>query len=158
MEIRRANNQDFEQIWPIFREIVAAGDTYAYPTDMSKEQALQVWLEVPRETYVFEVEGQILGTVNYMSPEQAEGKKIDARSDLFSLGVVLFTLLTGQRPYTGETMHHVTRKIVEEPPPIPSIIDEAVPAAFNPIVLKCMEKDPGKRYVTANELVGDLKK
>ena len=76
MEIRRANNQDFEQIWPIFREIVAAGDTYAYPTDMSKEQALQVWLEVPRETYVFEVEGQILGTYYLRTNQPGPGDHV----------------------------------------------------------------------------------
>jgi ribosomal protein S18 acetylase RimI-like enzyme len=59
---RKANNQDFDQIWPIFHEIVTTGDTYAYPTDISKEQALHVWLKVPRETYVFEDDGRILGT------------------------------------------------------------------------------------------------
>ena len=62
MQIRKADIQDFEKIWLIFREIAAAGDTYAYPTDISKEQALNVWLEAPRETYVFENNGQILGT------------------------------------------------------------------------------------------------
>ncbi len=90
------------------------------------------------------VDGQFIGTPNFMSPEQISAGPIDGRSDLFSLGVVLFTLLTGQRPYTGETMHQVTRKIIEEPAPIPSIVDDSVPAAFNPIVVKCLDKDPDR--------------
>jgi tRNA A-37 threonylcarbamoyl transferase component Bud32 len=98
------------------------------------------------------VDGQFIGTPNFMSPEQIAGQPIDGRSDLFSLGVVLFTLLTGQRPFTGETMHQVTRKIIEQSAPIPSIIDEAVPAAFNPIVVKCLDKDPDRRFQTGAEL------
>ena len=101
-------------------------------------------------------EGQFIGTPNFMSPEQITGSPIDGRSDLFSLGVVLFTLLTGQRPYTGETMHHVTRKIVEEPSPIPSLVDESVPAAFNPIVVKCLDKDPDRRFQSGTELASVL--
>jgi serine/threonine protein kinase len=101
-------------------------------------------------------DGQFIGTPNFMSPEQITAQPLDGRSDLFSLGVVLFTLLTGQRPYTGETMHHVTRKIVEEPPPIPSIIEVSVPAAFNPIVVKCLDKDPDRRFQTGAELASVL--
>lgn len=102
------------------------------------------------------VDGQFIGTPNFMSPEQIAGGPIDGRSDLFSLGVVLFTLLTGQRPYTGGTMHQVTRKIIEDPAPIPSIVEEAVPAAFNPIVVKCLDKDPDRRFQTGAELASVL--
>lgn len=98
------------------------------------------------------VDGQFIGTPNFMSPEQINGQPLDGRSDLFSLGVVLFSLLTGQRPFTAETMHQVTRKILEESPPIPSVVDPSVPAAFNPIVLKCLQKDPDKRFQTGLEL------
>lgn len=101
-------------------------------------------------------DGQFIGTPNFMSPEQITARPIDGRSDLFSLGVVLFTLLTGQRPYTGETMHHVTRKIVEDPPPIPSIVEDSVPAAFNPIVVKCLDKDPDRRFQSGAELAAVL--
>lgn len=62
MNIREANRQDFEQIWPIFHEIAAAGETYAYPRDISKEQALTLWMDAPRVTYVCEEAGRILGT------------------------------------------------------------------------------------------------
>jgi predicted Ser/Thr protein kinase len=102
------------------------------------------------------VDGQFIGTPNFMSPEQIAGQPIDGRSDLFSLGVVLFTLLTGQRPYTGDTMHQVTRKIVEDSAPIPSMVDESVPAAFNPIVVKCLERDPDRRFQTGGELASVL--
>jgi hypothetical protein len=77
---------------------------------------------------------------------------VDGRSDLFSLGVVLFTLLTGQRPYAGETMHQVTRMIVDEPCPIPSTVNQGVPPAFNPIVVKCLDKDPDRRFQTGGQL------
>lgn len=70
MEIREAIEKDFDTIWPIFREIVSAGDTYAYPTNISKEQALTVWLETPRKTFVCEENGQILGTY-YLKTNQA---------------------------------------------------------------------------------------
>jgi serine/threonine protein kinase len=101
-------------------------------------------------------DGQFIGTPNFMSPEQITARPIDGRSDLFSLGVVLFAILTGRRPFSGETMHHVTRKIVEEPAPIASIIDESVPTAFNPIVAKCLEKDPDRRFQTGAELASVL--
>lgn len=90
--------------------------------------------------------GQFIGTPNYMSPEQVIGAGIDGRSDLFSLGVVLFELLTGARPFAGSSLTEVTYKIVHEPPPIPSQARPGLPSAFNPIVLKLLEKDPAKRY------------
>ena len=98
------------------------------------------------------VDGQFIGTPNFMSPEQITGKKVDGRSDLFSLGVLLFNLLTGQRPFTGESMHEVTLRIVQEPCPIPSTLGDDIPAALNPIVLKCLEKNPERRFQTGAEL------
>lgn len=70
LKIREADSQDFDQIWPIFREITAAGDTYAYPTDLTKEQAFEVWMQAPRRTFVVEESGQILGTY-YLKTNQA---------------------------------------------------------------------------------------
>jgi predicted Ser/Thr protein kinase/tetratricopeptide (TPR) repeat protein len=104
------------------------------------------------ETSNLTVDGQFIGTPNFMSPEQITGKPVDGRSDIFSLGVVLFTLLTGRRPFGGDTMHEVTLRIVQEPSPIPSTISTEIPAAFNPIVLKCLEKNPEKRFQTGGEL------
>lgn len=62
MNIREAEREDFDQIWSIFHEIAAAGETYAYPQDIIREQAVKLWIDIPRKTYVFEEEGKILGT------------------------------------------------------------------------------------------------
>lgn len=70
MSIREATREDFEQIWPIFREIAAAGETYGYPRDISKEEAITLWIDVPRKTFVFEEAGTILGTY-YIRTNQA---------------------------------------------------------------------------------------
>ncbi len=104
------------------------------------------------ETSNLTVDGQFIGTPNFMSPEQITGRQVDGRSDLFSLGVVLFSLLTGRRPFVGDTMHEVTLRIVQEPSPIPSTLSDEIPAALNPIVLKCLEKNPDKRFQTGREL------
>ncbi len=102
------------------------------------------------------VDGQFLGTPNYMSPEQVTGGMVDGRSDLFSLGVVLFELLTGQRPFPGATLHEVTRAIVDASPPIPSVAATELPPTFNPIVLKCLEKVPEKRFQNGDDLAAVL--
>lgn len=62
MNIRPATREDFDQIWPIFHEIAAAGETYAYPRDINRDQAINLWLDIPKQTYVFEEAGKILGT------------------------------------------------------------------------------------------------
>jgi len=91
-------------------------------------------------------EGQFIGTPNYMSPEQVAGTPVDGRSDLFSLGVVVFELLTGARPFGGNSLTEVSYKIVHETPPIPSHLRPGLPPPFNPILLKLLEKDPARRY------------
>ncbi len=70
MNIRPATKEDFDKIWPIFHEIAAAGETYGYPRDISKDKALKLWLEIPRQTFVFEEAGKILGTY-YIKTNQA---------------------------------------------------------------------------------------
>ena len=70
MNVREATRADFDQIWPIFHEIAVAGATYAYPRDTTKEQALKLWIDSPRKTYVFEEDGKILGTY-YIKTNQA---------------------------------------------------------------------------------------
>jgi serine/threonine protein kinase len=104
------------------------------------------------ETSNLTVDGQFIGTPNFMSPEQITGKAVDGRSDLFSLGVVLFNLLTEKRPFNGGTMHEVTLRIVQEPCPIPSTLSDHIPPAFNPVILKCLEKNPDRRFQTGAEV------
>jgi len=76
MNIREAREKDFEQIWPIFRDIVSAGDTYAYSQSTTKDQALKIWLKTPRKTFVFEEEGDILGTYYIKSNQDGPGSHV----------------------------------------------------------------------------------
>lgn len=101
--------------------------------------------------------GMVIGTVNYMSPEQARGEPIDPRSDFFSLGVVLFEALTGQRPFKGKTTVDVLAAILNQDAGGPSEHVAGVPAELDRIVRKAMRKGPVERYSSAGELAGDLK-
>ncbi len=76
MYVREAIKEDFDQIWPIFHEIAAAGETYAYPRDISKEQALEVWMDGPRKTYVIEEDGQVLGTYYIKTNQPGPGDHV----------------------------------------------------------------------------------
>ena len=76
MTIREAVKEDFDSIWPIFREIVTVGDTYAYATDTTKEQAFEIWIEAPRKTYVFEEEGKIIGTYFLKTNQAGPGSHV----------------------------------------------------------------------------------
>lgn len=76
MNIREAQREDFDKIWPIFHEIVAAGETYAYPRDTTKEQALKIWIDDPRKTYVFEEDGEVLGTYYIKTNQVGQGDHV----------------------------------------------------------------------------------
>lgn len=90
--------------------------------------------------------GQFLGTPNYMSPEQVSGAPVDGRSDIFSLGVVLYELLTHRKPFVGENLTAISYKIVHEDFTPPAELSSEVPAEFNAIVARAMAKDPWNRY------------
>jgi eukaryotic-like serine/threonine-protein kinase len=101
--------------------------------------------------------GIIIGTVRYMSPEQARGQKVDQRTDLFSLGVVLYELITGRAPFAGETTSHTIVAILEqEPAPLAQYAGE-VPVALQDIVNRALSKNRDKRFQSAEELLNDLK-
>jgi predicted ATPase/serine/threonine protein kinase len=102
-------------------------------------------------------EGVILGTVNYMSPEQARGEKVDSRTDIFSFGCVLYEMLTGQLPFRGETISHIIVAILEKEPPPLSLFLKDFPAGIERIVKKCLEKNLKERYGSAKDLLADLK-
>ena len=101
--------------------------------------------------------GMIVGTPAYMSPEQFEAHGVDERTDVYSLGVVLFELLTGRLPFSGSTPIAVAMKHRTEPPPAPRAVKPEVPAWMDRIVLRCLEKDPARRYATAAELAAALR-
>ena len=101
--------------------------------------------------------GMVVGTVSYMAPEQALGRSIDHRVDLFSLGVVLFELLTGRMPFEGTTPTEIIDRILHEVPPPPSRYTSGVPASVDAIVARALEKDPVFRYQNAGDVSQDLR-
>jgi serine/threonine protein kinase/Flp pilus assembly protein TadD len=100
--------------------------------------------------------GVIVGTPEYMSPEQVDGKDPDRRSDIYALGVVLFEMLTGRLPFEGDTPLSVAVKQKSEPPPDPKKINALIPDDLRRVVLKCLEKSKERRYQSAEDLVADL--
>ena len=100
--------------------------------------------------------GSILGTAQYLAPEQAKGEPVDERSDLYSVGVVFYEMLTGALPFRGDSAVTVALKHVSEQPPEPAEIVPGLPYSLNQIVLKALAKDPDQRYRTAAEFSADL--
>jgi serine/threonine-protein kinase len=101
-------------------------------------------------------EGKILGTVAYMSPEQAEGKPVDHRTDIFSLGILLYQMATGQQPFKGDTNVSVISSIVKETPTSVTELNQTLPRHLGRIIKRSLEKDIRRRYQTALDLRNDL--
>jgi len=101
--------------------------------------------------------GTVMGTPSYMSPEQLSGKKVDGRSDLFSLGATLYELLTGEKPFTGETMATLMYKIANERHESPRIYKEEIPESLIKVIDKALVKNPDERYQTGKEMAADLR-
>jgi Tol biopolymer transport system component len=102
-------------------------------------------------------QGTIVGTFQYMSPEQVEGKELDGRSDIFSLGAVLYEMLTGQRAFQGKSQLSVASAILEKEPPPISTIKPLTPRSLDHIVRRCLAKDPDDRWQSARDLALELK-
>jgi eukaryotic-like serine/threonine-protein kinase len=100
--------------------------------------------------------GVLIGTPEYMSPEQVEGKDVDQRSDIYSLGVILFEMVTGRRPFEGDTPLSVAHKQKYEAPEDPKQLNAHVPEDLSRVILRCLEKDKEKRYQSAEELHAEL--
>jgi Tol biopolymer transport system component/serine/threonine protein kinase len=107
-------------------------------------------------THPVTAEGRIVGTVAYMSPEQAQGGEIDYRSDIFSFGIVLYEMATGRRPFTGESNVAILSSIVEESPKLVSEVNREIPIELARVVRRCLQKNPGQRYQSAKDLRNEL--
>ena len=102
--------------------------------------------------------GTTIGSVHYFSPEQAKGGYTDAKSDIYSLGIVMYEMLTGKVPYDADTSVSIALKHMQEDPVPPMVKNDHVPQALNDIILKAMEKEPSKRYKSASDMLADLKR
>ena len=100
--------------------------------------------------------GDVVGTPAYMSPEQARGAELDERADVYSLGATLYEILTGRPPFDGASVYDILKKVEEEEPPAPRRIYPNIAHDLETIVLKCLEKEPVRRYDSAKELAADL--
>ena len=101
-------------------------------------------------------EGTIVGTLHYMSPEQTQGKTVDARSDIFSLGIIFYEMLTGRRPFTGETPAEVLSSINKDTPPPVTESRPQIPRALSRIVQRSLVKDPTRRALSALDVRNEL--
>lgn len=107
-------------------------------------------------TELLTVPGLVMGTVPYMAPEQIRGQAVDARSDLFSLGVLLYELVTGRRPFQGDSSAEISSSILRDTPPPPETLRSDLPAGLARIISRCLEKNPGRRLQTATDVRSGL--
>lgn len=102
--------------------------------------------------------GSVMGTASYFSPEQAQGKPVDPRSDLYSLGVVLFEMVCGRPPFVGESPVQIAFMHVQNEPPMPTSVNPAVPADLEGVIARLLAKNPASRYASAEDVRGDLRR
>jgi serine/threonine protein kinase len=100
--------------------------------------------------------GEMLGTPRYMAPEQVEAKHVDARTDIYALGLIFYEMLTGDVPFTAESTLQLMYKRAHEIPPAPKSIVPDIPDWLNNIIMKCLERDPANRYQSAKGIVDDI--
>ncbi len=125
---------------------------------VSREEKKEVHSESHLETEFLTTEGQVLGTTPYMSPEQLKGKPVDQRSDIFSLGTILYAMATGKHPFLADSSAEVISSILSHHPPEVSEIKEELPGYLSSVIRRCLEKDPEDRYQSARWLEDDLVK
>jgi serine/threonine protein kinase/DNA-binding CsgD family transcriptional regulator len=113
---------------------------------------MDLGLALPREAKRVTADGMIIGTPAYLSPEQAQALPLDRRTDIYSLGVVLYEMLTGQLPFSSDDIPALLVQHVKQPPPPPRLINQDIPLALESVVLKSLEKTPARRFQTAEAM------
>ncbi len=131
--------------------LISGDPPHVYVTDFGLARAVEGRSELS-------ISGHVVGTPSYMSPEQARGGRADERSDVYGLGATLYELLAGRPPLVGSSVLNTLMMVLETEPPLPSASDASIDRDIETIVLKCLEKDPARRYATADELADDLER
>ena len=147
---------DFSHRNGIVHRDVKPGNVMITPAGAVKVMDFGIARAVTDSSVTMTSTAAVIGTAQYLSPEQARGESVDARSDVYSAGCLLFELVTGGPPFTGDSPVAVAYQHVREDPRPPSTINAAVPASLDAIVLKAMSKNPANRYQSAAEMRADL--
>jgi serine/threonine protein kinase len=137
---------------------IKPGNVMITPTGEVKVMDFGIARALTSSTSTMTQTAAVLGTAHYLSPEQARGEHVDARSDLYSTGCLLYELLTGAPPFTGDTAVAVAYQHVREDPTPPSLVEPDVPAGVDAIVLVAMSKNPVNRYASATEMRADIER
>jgi serine/threonine protein kinase len=140
--------------------VTSRGDAKLLDFGLAKHLTLEspATVDTPTISGPITVRGQIIGTIAYMSPEQVQDKNVDARSDIFSFGAVLYEMATGQSAFTGESAATVIAEILRGDPKPASVLNPAAPDELQRVISKALEKDPADRYQSANDLMIDLRR
>ena len=149
-----ANALDFAHERGVVHRDVKPGNIMVLPGDQAK--IMDFGIARTRVSTVQTQVGMVLGSPKYMSPEQVAGRRVDHRSDIFSLGVVLFEMAAGIAPFSGKDVGDLMYAVVNSPQPRPSQLNPAVPELLDLIVAKALQKDAAARYQSARELAADL--
>jgi eukaryotic-like serine/threonine-protein kinase len=136
--------------------VTARGDVKVLDFGLAKLVEASSDLIVPKESLT-ETQAAV-GTLPYMSPEQLRGNRVDARTDIYALGVVLYEMATGRRPFREELSTQLIDDILHKSPPLPGRLNPDLLPRLEDIILKCLEKDPGNRYQSSKEVVVDLRR
>lgn len=135
---------------------IKPGNVMVTPTGVAKVMDFGIARAIADSAATMTNTSVVIGTAQYLSPEQAQGREIDARSDIYSAGCLLYELITGRAPFIGESPVAIAYQHVGEPPQPPSVFNGEVPGKLDTVVLHALTKEPEKRYQTAAEFASDL--